>query len=149
MRALLYIFCNIRAPKNLTLDCWYQTSGTERWKNILIWRKKLEKLWIYQSSFLGLLFFLISEGVTFNNVFKMLVFNELYSEKKKNWYTFGTWVYFNLRKPIHFRCLFVNAFCVTCMRHSWVRLWIFSTMTLIMKYAWFLAVPQHVINDIY
>lgn len=34
--------------------------------------------------FFGFTFFLISEGVTFNNVFKMLVFNELYSEKKKN-----------------------------------------------------------------
>lgn len=34
--------------------------------------------------FFGFTFFLISEGVTFNNVFKMLVFNELYSEKKNN-----------------------------------------------------------------
>lgn len=47
--------------------------------------KMSEKFWIYKSSFFR------SRGYLFMILWKMLIYNEIYSEK--NWHAFGTWVY--------------------------------------------------------
>lgn len=80
---MLYVSIAKCKPINLPYDCECKISGTGC-------LKAREILNFYQFSL-----WKIGQLVTFKRLFeKMLVFNEICSEKKKNWFTFGTWVYY-------------------------------------------------------